>query len=63
MIYGSYSGGIFVKEMDAESGMPLESGYGEKLLGGNHLRIEAPYVIYNEDTGKYFIIYHTRFEK
>lgn len=32
MIYGSYSGGIFVKEMDAESGMPLESGYGEKLL-------------------------------
>ena len=55
MIYGSYSGGIFVKEMDAESGMPLESGYGEKLLGGNHLRIEAPYVIYNEETGYYYM--------
>lgn len=55
MIYGSYSGGIFVKEMDAETGMPLESGYGEKLLGGNHLRIEAPYVIYNEETGYYYM--------
>ena len=55
MIYGSYSGGIFIKEMDPETGLPLESGYGEKLLGGNHLRIEAPYVIYNEDTGYYYM--------
>lgn len=55
MIYGSYSGGIFVKEMDKGTGLPLESGYGKKLLGGNHLRIEAPYVIYNEDTGYYYM--------
>lgn len=55
MIYGSYSGGIFIKEMDPETGLPLETGYGEKLLGGNHLRIEAPYVIYNEDTGYYYM--------
>ena len=55
MIYGSYSGGIFVKEMDAWTGLPLASGYGEKLLGGNHLRIEAPYVIYNPDTGYYYM--------
>ena len=55
MIYGSYSGGIFVKEMNPDTGLPLEEGYGEKLLGGNHLRIEAPYVIYNEETGYYYM--------
>lgn len=55
MIYGSYSGGIFVKEMNPETGLPLDSGYGKKLLGGNHLRIEAPYVIYNKDTKYYYM--------
>ena len=55
MIYGSYSGGIFVLEMDPYTGLPLEKGYGKKLLGGNHLRIEAPYVIYNEQTGYYYM--------
>ncbi len=55
MIYGSYSGGIFVKELDAQTGEPLEDGYGTKLLGGNHLRIEAPYVIYNPDTDYYYM--------
>ncbi|MGM9593565.1 MAG: glycoside hydrolase family 43 protein [Candidatus Onthomonas sp.] len=55
MVYGSYSGGIFIKEMDPDTGMPLESGYGTKLLGGNHLRIEAPYIIYNSDTEYYYL--------
>lgn len=55
MIYGSYSGGIFAKELNPMTGLPLEPGYGEKLLGGNHLRIEAPYVIYNPDTGYYYM--------
>ncbi len=55
MVYGSYSGGIFIKEMDPMTGLPLESGYGSRLLGGNHLRIEAPYVIYNPDTGYYYL--------
>ena len=55
MIYGSYSGGIFIKQMDPATGLPLEPGYGKKLLGGNHLRIEAPYVLYNPDTGYYYL--------
>ncbi len=56
MMYGSYSGGIFIKEMDPVTGMPLEmDGYGKKILGGNHLRIEAPYVTYNPDTGYYYM--------
>ncbi len=55
MVYGSYSGGIFIKEMNPETGLPLSAGYGKKLLGGNHLRIEGPYIIYNEDTGYYYL--------
>ena len=32
MIYGSYSGGIFVKELDAQTGEPLEDGYGNQAF-------------------------------
>ena len=56
MVYGSYSGGIFALQMDPQTGLPLEGqGYGTKLLGGNHSRIEAPYVLYNADTGYYYL--------
>lgn len=55
MIYGSYSGGIFALEMDENTGLPLQPGYGKKLLGGNHLRIEAAYVQYNPDTEYYYM--------
>src|SRR5699024_9948706 len=35
MVYGSYSGGIFILEMDENTGLPLENqGYGKKLTGG-----------------------------
>jgi len=56
MVYGSYSGGIFILEMDAATGFPKENqGYGKKLLGGNHSRIEAPYILYNKDTAYYYL--------
>ncbi len=55
MVYGSYSGGIFVKELDKNTGEFLEPGYGKKILGGNHLRIEGPYIIYNPDTEYYYL--------
>lgn len=55
MMYGSYSGGIYILELDKVTGLPLESGYGKKILGGNHLRIEAPYVIYNQATAYYYL--------
>lgn len=55
MVYGSYSGGIFIKEMNPETGLPLKSGYGKKLLGGNHLRIEAPYILYYPKTRYYYL--------
>lgn len=56
MVYGSYSGGIFILEMDDTTGLPKDrTTYGTKLLGGNHSRIEAPYIIYNPDTEYYYL--------
>ncbi|SEI98327.1 glycoside hydrolase family 43 protein [Demequina mangrovi] len=56
MVYGSYSGGIFILEMDEETGLPVEGqGYGEHLVGGNHSRIEAPNIRFDEETGYYYL--------
>ena len=55
MVYGSYSGGIYILELDTKTGFPLEAGYGKKLLGGNHLRIEASYIIYSPETEYYYM--------
>lgn len=55
MIYGSYSGGIFALELNKNTGFPLDSGYGTKLLGANHLRIEGAYVIYSKETEYYYM--------
>ncbi|MGX8705875.1 MAG: family 43 glycosylhydrolase, partial [bacterium] len=57
MVYGSYSGGIFLLELDPETGL-IKDGqdeYGVRLLGGNHARIEAPYIIYNQATDYYYL--------
>ena len=57
MVYGSYSGGIFLLELDPATGLILEGQepYGIHLLGGNHSCIEAPYMVYNADTGYYYL--------
>ena len=56
MVYGSYSGGIFILEMNPETGFPLEGqNYGTKLLGKNHARIEAPYILYSPETEYYYL--------
>ena len=56
MVYGSYSGGIFILEMNPETGFPLENqGFGKKLLGKNHARIEGPYILYSPDTEYYYL--------
>ena len=56
MVYGSYSGGIFILEMNPQTGFPLEGqGYGKKLLGKNHARIEGPYILYSPDTEYYYL--------
>lgn len=55
MVYGSYSGGIFILEMNPETGFPLEKGYGKKVMGGNHVRIEGAYVLYSPETDYYYM--------
>ena len=56
MIYGSYSGGIFILAMDETTGLPEPGqGYGRHLLGGNHARIEGAYVLYNAQTAFYYL--------
>ncbi|WP_062388405.1 LamG-like jellyroll fold domain-containing protein [Demequina iriomotensis] len=56
MVYGSYSGGIFILQLDPATGLPLpDQGYGTHLVGGNHARIEAPTVRFDEETGYYYL--------
>lgn len=56
MIYGSYSGGMFIMEMDKTTGMPLPGqGYGKHLMGGNHAPIEGAYVMYNPQSDYYYM--------
>ena len=59
MVYGSWSGGIFLIEIDEETGYPIypeadeenhvDSYYGKKLLGGYHNSIEGPHIMYDEN--------------
>lgn len=56
MLYGSYSGGLFILELDKSTGIPLpDQGYGKHLMGGNHSRIEGGYVLYSPDSDYYYL--------
>jgi arabinan endo-1,5-alpha-L-arabinosidase len=65
MVYGSWSGGIFLIEIDEETGYPIypeadeenhvDSYYGKKLLGGYHNSIEGPHIMYDETSGYYYL--------
>ncbi|AEG43903.1 LamG-like jellyroll fold domain-containing protein [Isoptericola variabilis] len=56
MVYGSFSGGIFILELDPETGFPLpDQGYGTHLTGGNHSRIEGPTMMHHPETGYYYL--------
>lgn len=65
MVYGSWSGGIFLIEIDEETGEvihPVDSTdkdvdpyYGKRLLGGGHHSIEGPYILYDKDAGYYYL--------
>lgn len=56
MVYGSYSGGIFILSMDPATGKPKPGqGYGKHLMGGNHSRIEGAYVMYHPAEDYYYL--------
>ncbi|WP_330148690.1 LamG-like jellyroll fold domain-containing protein [Shewanella xiamenensis] len=56
MTYGSYSGGIWVMQLDPATGKPLaDQGYGTKIMGGNYSAIEGSYVIYSPESEYYYM--------
>lgn len=56
MTYGSYSGGIFVLQLDPETGKPLpDQGFGTHVAGGNLAPVEGSYVIYSPETQYYYM--------
>lgn len=56
MVYGSYSGGIFILAMDEATGEPEPGqGYGKHLLGGRHGQVEAPYILYHPEHDYYYL--------
>jgi len=67
MVYGSWSGGIFLLELDEQTGLPVypESDddeneisryYGKRLIGGGHHAVEGPYIHYCEENGYYYLL-------
>ncbi|WP_016954107.1 LamG-like jellyroll fold domain-containing protein [Catenovulum agarivorans] len=58
MVYGSYSGGIFILEMDETTGMPVAGqGYGTHLVGGDFRSIEGSYVMYSPESDYYYLMW------
>jgi arabinan endo-1,5-alpha-L-arabinosidase len=56
MTYGSYSGGIFILQMDETTAKPLPGqGYGKHLAGGDHSAIEGSYILYSPQTDYYYL--------
>lgn len=65
MVYGSWSGGIFLLELDPATGLVIhpeadaDAGidpyFGRHLMGGNHQSMEGPYVLYDPEAGYYYL--------
>lgn len=65
MVYGSWSGGIFLIEIDEETGLVIhpedneaegvDRYYGKRLIGGGHHSIEGPYIVYDEVADYYYL--------
>ncbi len=65
MVYGSWSGGIFLIELDPATGQVIhpeadeenhvDPYFGKWLLGGYHHSIEGPYILYDKEAGYYYL--------
>ena len=65
LVYGSWSGGIFLLEVDEATGLPIHPAadpdndvdpyYGKRLVGGGHMSMEAPYILWDKDAGYYYL--------
>lgn len=65
MIYGSWSGGFFMLELDQSTGLPIhpeadadnkvDAYFGKWVLGGGHKSIEAPFIHYDKNSDYYYL--------
>ena len=65
MVYGSWSGGIFILELDPATGKVIhpdadpdngvDAYFGKRLVGGGHESMEAPYILWDEESGYYYL--------
>ncbi|MCR5527378.1 MAG: glycoside hydrolase family 43 protein [Lachnospiraceae bacterium] len=65
MVYGSWSGGIFLLQLDENTGLPIhpeenkaentDAYYGKHLIGGGHNSIEGPYILYDKVSDYYYL--------
>ena len=65
MVYGSWSGGIWLLELDPATGLPIhpetndeeniDAYFGQYLLGGLHNACEGPYIMYDAATEYYYL--------
>lgn len=65
MVYGSWSGGIFLLQLDEKTGKVIhpaadadrnaDAGFGKRLIGGGHKSIEGPYILYDPDSDYYYL--------
>ncbi len=70
MVYGSWSGGLYLLELDPATGEAIYPGvdstdevsgnyvdryFGVHLAGGNHQSGEGPYIQYDPETGYYYL--------
>ena len=63
MTYGSWSGGIYILQLDPATGQPIypktNSGnmdgyFGTRIAGGYGKSGEAPYLLYDSESGYYY---------
>lgn len=67
MVYGSWSGGIFILELDPQTGLVIhpeadaenkvDPYFGKRILGGDHKSIEGPYILRTDDYYYLFVSY------
>lgn len=65
LVYGSWSGGIFLLEVDEATGKVIhpeadpdnnvDAYFGKRIVGGGHMSMEAPYILYDESSGYYYL--------
>lgn len=64
MSYGSWSGGIYILQIDRATGKPIYPGsdsgntdryFGKKIAGGFGKSGEAPYIVYDREAGYYYL--------